>query len=88
MVPTARQPAEPLQYTLYGVLYHHGKSANGGHYTVDVLDGADAWLHIDDEAVSAVRHEDVFGGHDNDGMDDGCPHMLLYCRTAPTQTMT
>jgi hypothetical protein len=42
----------------------------------------EAWLHIEDEAVSAVRHEDVFGGERADGR---CAYMLFYCRTAPTQ---
>ncbi|KAF8484504.1 hypothetical protein DFH94DRAFT_842406 [Russula ochroleuca] len=70
MAPVAGKSAERVHYKLYGVLYHHGESAGSGHYTVDVLhpngdSGSDeAWLHIDDEAVSAVGHEDVFGGHD------------------------
>jgi ubiquitin carboxyl-terminal hydrolase 10 len=78
-----------VHYKLYGVLYHHGESAGSGHYTVDVLhpngDSADgeAWLHIDDEDVGAVRH----GSADNERVDDGCAYMLFYCRTAPTQTL-
>jgi ubiquitin carboxyl-terminal hydrolase 10 len=87
--------AEPVHYRLYGVLYHHGESARNGHYTVDVLHpapdgdngGEEVWLNFDGEAVSAVRHEDVFGGHDNERVDDRCPYMLFYCRTAPTQTL-
>jgi hypothetical protein len=43
-------------------------------------------LHIDDEAVSTVRYEDVFGNHENERVDDGCAYMLFYCRTASTQT--
>jgi ubiquitin carboxyl-terminal hydrolase 10 len=84
--------AEPAYYKLYGVLYHHGECADRGHYTVDVLhlneesDTGEAWLHIDDEVVSAVRHEDVFGGHDNERVDNRCAYMLFYRRTAPTQT--
>ena len=78
----------PMHYKLYGALYTHDESAGGRHYTVDVLhengessDG-DFWLHIEDEAVSAVRHEDVFGGRENERVDDGCVYMLLYYRTA------
>ena len=99
MAPAARPPAQPPRYTLYGVLYHHGVSAGGGHYTLDVLhpnrDGGtwgsgnssgEAWLHIDDEVVSAVRHEDVFRGHDNDRADDRCAYLLFYRRSAPART--
>jgi hypothetical protein len=39
-------------------------------------------LHIDDEAVSVVRHEDVFGSHRNEQVDHQCAYMLFYCRTA------
>jgi ubiquitin carboxyl-terminal hydrolase 10 len=80
--------AEPVHYKLYGVLYHHGESAGSGHYTVDVIHhsgGEDVWLNIDDEAVSTVGYEDVFGEHDNGRMNNRCAYMLLYCRTAPTQ---
>jgi ubiquitin carboxyl-terminal hydrolase 10 len=99
MAPAARRPAQPARYTLYGVLYHHGVSAGGGHYTLHVLhpnrDGSarssgnssgEAWLHIDDETVTAVRHEDVFGGHDNDRADDRCAYLLFYRRAAPART--
>jgi ubiquitin carboxyl-terminal hydrolase 10 len=92
MAPVSGKSAEPAHYKLYGVLYHHGKSAGSGQYTVDVLHhdedggGGEVWLRINDEAVSAVRHEDVFGGHDNERVDDQCVYMLFYCRTAPTRT--
>ena len=75
-----------MQSKLYGVLYHHGESAGSGNYTVDVLHpngdsgSGEAWLHIDDEVVSAVSHEDVFEGHDNEWMDNQCAYMLFYCR--------
>jgi len=92
MAPAAGKSAERAQYKLYGVLYHHGESAYSGHYTVDVLhpngdgDSGEAWLHIEDEAVSVVRHEDVFEGHDNEPVDDRCAYMLFYCRATPGWT--
>ena len=80
----------PLNYKLFGVLYHHGESAGSGHYTVNVLHqtgdsgGEEGWLHIDDETVSAVQHEEVFGGLDDGRGDNRCAYMLFYCRTAST----
>ena len=92
MVPVSGKSAEPVHYKLYGVLYHHGESAGSGHHTVDVLhtygDGGvgEAWLHIDDEAVSSVRHEEVFVGHDDERVADRCVYMLFYCRATRTRT--
>ena len=89
MAPISGKSAEPVHYKLYGVLYHHGESSGSGHYTVDVLHlnedngSEEAWLHIDDEAVSTVRHDDVIGDHDNERVDDQCAYMLFYYRTAP-----
>ena len=88
MVPAA---TKPMHYKLYGVLYHHGESAGGRLYSVDVLrqngDSSDgeAWLHIDNEIVSAVRHEDVFGVRENERMGDECVYMLFYCRAGLAQ---
>jgi ubiquitin carboxyl-terminal hydrolase 10 len=90
MAPTAQRPSEPPHYKLYGVLYHHGESADSGHYSVDVLhsnregDTGEGWLRIDDEVVTQMRHEDVFGG-DNTA-NDHCAYLLFYCRISPTDT--
>jgi ubiquitin carboxyl-terminal hydrolase 10 len=90
MVPTAQ---EPPNYKLYGILYHHGESADSGHYTVDILhpngDGGtgEVWLHIDDETVTQVRHEDVFGEHGTErAADEQCAYILFYCRTSEIGT--
>ncbi|KAE8337030.1 hypothetical protein BDV24DRAFT_154710 [Aspergillus arachidicola] len=48
------------KYRLIGVIYHHGKNAGGGHYTVDVRrqDGRE-WIRLDDTVIRRVRSEDV-----------------------------
>ncbi|KAI0274429.1 hypothetical protein BGY98DRAFT_1098972 [Russula aff. rugulosa BPL654] len=95
IVSTAQRPSdlEPPHYKLYGILYHHGESAGSGHYTVDVLhpngdgDSGEGWLHIDDETVNPMRHEDVFGEHSTErAADERCAYILFYCRTSPIRT--
>jgi ubiquitin carboxyl-terminal hydrolase 10 len=93
MVPTGGRPAVPARYMLNGVLYHHGMSASGGHYTADVLHlnahegSGEAWLRIDDDIVNTVGHNEVFGRHDNERTDNRCAYLLFYRRTASsTQT--
>ena len=48
------------KYKLIGVVYHHGKSASGGHYTVDVLrqDGKN-WIRFDDTVIKSVHTDEV-----------------------------
>lgn len=48
------------KYRLISVVYHHGKNASGGHYTVDVRrqDGQE-WIRLDDTVIRRVRSEDV-----------------------------
>lgn len=56
------------KYRLIGVVYHHGKNASGGHYTVDVRrqDGKE-WIRLDDTIIKRVKSEDVAeGGSEED----------------------
>jgi len=71
-------------------LYHHGNSAAGGHYTLDVLHpnrypsslpnakAREGWVRIDDELVSDVRPDDVFRTPEKDDMR--CAYLLFYRR--------
>jgi ubiquitin carboxyl-terminal hydrolase 10 len=76
------------------VLYHHGQSASGGHYTLDVLHPdrfptnvnsassaktREGWVRLDDEHVSDVRPEDVFVGSVSE-REDRCAYLLFYAR--------
>ena len=56
------------KYRLISVVYHHGKNASGGHYTVDVRrqEGRE-WIRLDDTIIRRVRSEDVAeGGSEED----------------------
>ncbi|KAJ2915233.1 hypothetical protein MD484_g5175, partial [Candolleomyces efflorescens] len=90
MAPAAKKTG-PTRYKLFGALYHHGLSASGGHYTLDVLHPnrypsfnsntkpKEGWVRIDDELVSDVRPEDVFGAAQEKD-DSRCAYLLFYCR--------
>jgi ubiquitin carboxyl-terminal hydrolase 10 len=48
------------RYRLTAVVYHHGKNASGGHYTVDVRrqEGRE-WIRLDDTLIRRIRADDV-----------------------------
>ncbi|CAM1500825.1 Fc.00g099870.m01.CDS01 [Cosmosporella sp. VM-42] len=59
------------KYKLISVVYHHGKNASGGHYTVDVRrqDGRE-WIRLDDTVIRRVRSEDVAEGGEEEDVKD------------------
>ena len=69
---TAAQNA-PHHYTLFGAAYHHGASAQGGHYTASVKNGK-RWLRVDDTRIDWIRAEDATSP------DAGPAYILLYLR--------
>ncbi|KAK3942258.1 hypothetical protein QBC46DRAFT_78067 [Diplogelasinospora grovesii] len=61
------------KYRLITVVYHHGKNASGGHYTVDVRrqDGRE-WIRMDDTVIRRLRSEDVAeGGAEEEAIKTG-----------------
>ena len=51
------------RYRLTAVVYHHGKNASGGHYTVDLRrqEGRE-WIRMDDTIIRRIRADDVAEG--------------------------
>ncbi|KAH7026276.1 uncharacterized protein B0I36DRAFT_249078 [Microdochium trichocladiopsis] len=61
------------KYRLIAAVYHHGKNASGGHYTVDLRrqEGRE-WIRLDDTVIRRVRSEDVAeGGSEEDSASSG-----------------
>lgn len=74
-----KRAGPPAKYRLIGVVYHHGKSASGGHYTVDVQrQDAKSWIRLDDTVIKRVHSDEVkidvkdLGGQmEGDGEEEG-----------------
>lgn len=60
--PTARSKLNQQQrsYKLFAVVYHHGKTSTGGHYTTSVFHpGINGWVNSDDSTIKTVFVRDV-----------------------------
>ena len=60
------------------VVYHHGKSATGGHYTTDIYHiGVNGWIHMDDATVRKLpQGRDETFKH----VPNRVPYLLYYRR--------
>ncbi|WFD44535.1 ubiquitinyl hydrolase 1 [Malassezia psittaci] len=78
--PYRKSGAVP-EYALFGVVYHHGRLATGGHYTASVLrQDNSGWIHIDDTYARTIPAEDVLRA---DLCNEGMPspaYLLFYHR--------
>ncbi|ORY44279.1 hypothetical protein BCR35DRAFT_311167 [Leucosporidium creatinivorum] len=86
VVGPSKRTGKKVRYQLFGVVYHHGVYASGGHYTVAVRQqiNSDSWLHIDDTSIRPISPSEVavgpgssFNSDDNKGA-----YLLLYNRLA------
>ncbi|KAI5962981.1 uncharacterized protein KGF55_002773 [Candida pseudojiufengensis] len=72
------QSSQSQEYQLNSVVYHHGSSADAGHYTSDTFDFENnQWWRIDDTIVKPISDEDVL----NDGINNA--YILIFSATHP-----
>lgn len=83
---TLRSADPKPAYKLVGVIYHHGRNAEGGHYTCDVYRNGIAetstasekkWLRIDDTSVEAISSDAVV---ETPEAKDKSAYILMYQR--------
>lgn len=76
--PMLKQNEANRHYELTGVIYHHGLSSDGGHYTADVYHRGDKkWYRIDDVAITELKKDDVLKVGNN-GSDPRTAYILIY----------
>jgi hypothetical protein len=69
------------------VIYHHGKSASGGHYTIDLLrQDHSEWLRIDDTQIEVVAEFDVELTSPPKISHDRTAYLLFYQRIPDNPT--
>lgn len=65
-------------YKLTGVIYHHGVSPDGGHYTADIYHGEqNKWYRIDDINIEELKFDEVLKGNE-DGSSTRTAYILMY----------
>lgn len=73
------------------MIYHHGRAATGGHYTVSLRQQNNKWINVDDTDIFQVSASDVAVDRvqevlrlslpsANDGVPDRSPYLLFYTR--------
>ena len=55
------------------MVYHHGVSATGGHYTCDVCVDKDRWMHFDDTFITPIINSSVTSKKHSQS-----PYLLFY----------
>ncbi|KAI9488245.1 hypothetical protein BDB00DRAFT_877631 [Zychaea mexicana] len=78
---------KPVTYKLFGIVYHHGASAGGGHYTCEVRRQNGMWLHVNDTNITPVSEQDVLMTEENTRTSetihaDQTAYILFYMRSS------
>lgn len=69
---------EEPNYKLLGVVYHHGRSTENGHYTADVLTKKNEWIRLDDINVTNIRADDAIADQNLGSNINKTAYILMY----------
>ncbi|KAK6454148.1 uncharacterized protein RJT20DRAFT_99575, partial [Scheffersomyces xylosifermentans] len=68
---------DEITFKLIGVVYHHGSSAEGGHYTSE-NPLTQEWIRIDDTTLKVITKDEVLNGGTEENIKNA--YILLYER--------
>ncbi|CCJ30186.1 unnamed protein product [Pneumocystis jirovecii] len=81
--PTVMSPhrrfEKNMKFVLFAVVYHHGMSASGGHYTVDLRQDTQSWIRVDDTHISYILPEHVIPSSSE--LPNRFAYLLFYLRS-------
>lgn len=66
-------------FDFFLVVYHHGMSASGGHYTVDLRQDTQSWIRVDDTHISYILPEHVIPSSSE--LPNRFAYLLFYLRS-------
>ncbi|KAG2219738.1 hypothetical protein INT45_007777 [Circinella minor] len=86
-ITPVHRSSKPVTYKLFGIVYHHGVSAGGGHYTCEIRRQNGMWLHINDTNITPVSERDVLMAEENTRTSetihaDQTAYILFYMRSS------
>lgn len=65
-------------YKLIGVIYHHGRSTENGHYTADVLTSSNGWIRLDDANIHKINANDAIKDQNIGTNINKTAYILMY----------
>ena len=69
---------EEPNYKLLGVVYHHGRSTENGHYTADMLTSNNQWVRLDDTNITRISPNDAIADQNEKTNINKTAYILMY----------
>ncbi|TID17197.1 hypothetical protein CANINC_004056 [Pichia inconspicua] len=70
--------SEEPNFKLLGVVYHHGRSTENGHYTTDVQTKDGDWIRIDDTNITKISPDDAISDQNLGSNINKTAYILMF----------